>query len=47
MAQLGLLPGSEIELICPGHSSQCMVKIKGGTVTLDRACADQILVTPL
>ena len=46
MAQLGFLPGSEIELICPGGSSQCMVRVKGSTVTLDQFCADNILVTP-
>jgi len=47
MAQLGVLPGSEIELVCPGQSAQCMVRVKGSTVTLDRLCAENILVTPL
>jgi Fe2+ transport system protein FeoA len=47
MAQLGVLPGSEIEMICPGLSKQCMVRVMGSTVTLDPLCAEQILVTPL
>lgn len=47
MAQLGVLPGSEIEIICPGHSKQCMVRIKGSTVSLDQHCAKNIMVTPL
>ena len=46
MAQFGVLPGSEIELICPGHSKQCMVRVKGSTFTLDQLCARNILVTP-
>lgn len=46
MAQLGVLPGSEIELICPGRKKQCMVKVKGSTVTLDELLADHIMVTP-
>jgi Fe2+ transport system protein FeoA len=47
MAQMGVLPGSEIELLCPGRASQCMFRVKGSTVTLDHLCAEQILVTPL
>jgi len=46
MAQLGVLPGSTIELICPVHSQNCMVKIMGSTVSLDRLSAENILVTP-
>ncbi len=46
MAQLGVLPGSIIELICPTHSQNCMVKVKGSTVSLDLLSAENILVTP-
>lgn len=46
MAQLGVLPGSTIELICPGQSQSCMVKVKGSTVSLDQMSAENILVTP-
>lgn len=47
MAQLGVLPGSEIEVVCPGRSTQCMVRVKGSTVSLDQLVADNILVTPV
>lgn len=47
MAQLGFLPGSELELVCPGQSKQCMVRIKGSTVTLDELQAQNIYVTPV
>ena len=47
MAQMGVLPGSEIELICPGSLKQCLVRVKGSTLTLDPLSAKQILVTPL
>lgn len=46
MAQLGVLPGSTIELLCPPESQSCMVKVKGSTVSLDQLSADSILVTP-
>ena len=46
MAQLGVLPGSEIELVCGGESQQCMVRVKGSTVTLDHLWAENIMVTP-
>ena len=46
MAQLGVLPGSEIELICPIQSENCMVKIKGSTISLDQLSAENILVEP-
>lgn len=47
MAQMGVLPGSEIELLCPGALKQCMFRVKGSTVTLDPQSAEQIMVTPL
>ncbi|MHB8809211.1 MAG: FeoA family protein [Desulfobulbaceae bacterium] len=47
MAQMGVLPGSEIELVCPGRASQCMFRVKGSTVTLDPRFAEQIMVTPV
>lgn len=46
MAQLGVLPGSVIELICPTQSQNCMVKIKGSTISLDELSAENILVVP-
>ncbi|MCW5206168.1 ferrous iron transport protein A [Desulfobulbus sp. F5] len=49
MASLGVLPGSVIELLCPGQGRrqrQCMVKINGGTLSLDALTAASIFVEP-
>lgn len=46
MANLGVLPGSELELLCKGGGKQCMIKINGGTLSLDAPTAAHILVTP-
>ncbi len=45
MANLGVLPGTELELICPRRGRQCMIKLNGGTLSLDEATADNIFVT--
>ncbi|NOQ45972.1 MAG: hypothetical protein GQ559_04765 [Desulfobulbaceae bacterium] len=47
MASLGVLPGSELELLCPAHGRQCMVKVNGGTISLDEPVAENIFVTPV
>ena len=47
MAHLGLLPGSEMELICPGRGRQCMVRVNGGTLSLDDLTANNIFVKPV
>jgi Fe2+ transport system protein FeoA len=46
MASLGVLPGSELELICKGGGQQCMIKVNGGTISLDAPTAASILVAP-
>lgn len=46
MANLGVLPGSELELLCKGGGQQCMIKINGGTISLDAPTAAAILVAP-
>jgi Fe2+ transport system protein FeoA len=50
MAHLGVLPGSELELLCPsrgrGIGRSCMVKVNGGTLSLDQLTAENIFVTP-
>lgn len=46
MAHLGLLPGREMEVLCPGRGHQCMIKIDGGTISLDNNMAENIIVTP-
>ena len=47
MAHLGVMPGSEFELICKGSGQQCMIKVNGGTISLDALSAANILVDPL
>ncbi len=49
MASLGVLPGSKMELLCAGHAKGrgCMVKVNGGTLSLDELAADNIFVQPL
>ncbi len=47
MATLGVYPGKEVELICPENGSQCILKIHGGTISLDRDTSQNILVQSL
>ena len=47
MATLGVLPGSELELLCKGGGQHCMIKVNGGTISLDAPTASTILVAPL
>lgn len=47
MANLGVLPGCELELLCKGGGQQCMVKVNGGTISLDALTATNILVAPV
>lgn len=46
MANLGVLPGTELELLCKGGGQQCMIKVNGGTISLDAPTAAAILVAP-
>lgn len=45
LASLGLYPGNEIELICPAEGSQCIIKVHGGTLSMDLDTTENILVT--
>lgn len=45
MAAMGVLPGHELELICPANGERCLVKINGGTLSLDDSTSQNILVT--
>ena len=47
MANMGLLPGWELELLCKGGGQQCMIKVNGGTISLDAPTAANILVAPI
>jgi len=44
MASLGVLPGQEAELICPQRGAQCLLKIHGGTLSLDQLTSNNIIV---
>jgi ferrous iron transport protein A len=44
MASLGVLPGEEAELLCPQAGSQCLLKIHGGTLSLDQTTSSNIIV---
>ncbi len=44
MASLGVLPGQEAELLCPQKGSQCLLKIHGGTLSLDKVTSNNIIV---
>ncbi len=48
MASLGVLPGAVLEPLCHGQGRrrQCMIKINGGTLSLDELTAASILVEP-
>jgi ferrous iron transport protein A len=48
MASLGVLPGTVLEMLCPGQGRkrQCMVKVNGGTLSLDELIAANIFVEP-
>ena len=45
MASLGLLPGEEMEIICPENGSLCVVKVRGGSITLDNDTSNKIYIT--
>ncbi|MFT5698860.1 MAG: ferrous iron transport protein A [Desulforhopalus sp.] len=47
MASLGLYPGVEADVICAQQGNQCMVKVNGGTISLDASISDNIYVTDL
>jgi len=45
MAAMGIYPGAEMELVCAGCGSPCLVRIHGGTLSLGAGVSQQILVT--
>ncbi len=45
MAALGIYPGAELELLCSGCDSPCLVRVKGGTLSLGKGVSEAILVT--
>jgi ferrous iron transport protein A len=45
MAAMGIYPGAELELVCAGCDSPCLIRIKGGTLSLGKGVSEMILVT--
>ncbi len=45
MAALGIYPGAEMELLCAGCGSPCLIRIRGGTLSLGAGVSEKILVT--
>jgi ferrous iron transport protein A len=45
MAAMGIYPGVEMELLCAGCGSPCLVRVHGGTLSLGAGVSDKILVT--
>lgn len=45
LASMGVYPGSEIELLCPARGDTCLIRVHGGTISLDRCTSDNIVVT--
>lgn len=47
MAAMGIYPGVEMELLCAGCGSPCLVRIHGGTLSLGAGVSEKILVASL
>lgn len=44
MAAMGIYPGVEVELLCAGCDSPCLVRVHGGTLSLGAGVSQKILV---
>lgn len=44
MAAMGIYPGVELELLCAGCGSPCLVRVHGGTLSLGAGVSQKILV---
>lgn len=47
MASMGLYPGVVADIICAEEGSQCILKVNGGTISLDSSLSENIVVTSL
>ena len=47
MASMGLYPGVIADIICAEDGRQCILKVHGGTISLDSSVSENILVTSL
>ncbi len=46
MAAMGIYPGAELELLCAGCDAPCVVRVKGGKLSLGKGISEKILVSP-
>lgn len=47
IAAMGVYPGVEADILCSGMGSQCILKVNGGTISLDADVSENIIVTSL
>lgn len=47
MASMGLYPGVEADIICSEKDRICVLRVNGGTISLDADISDNIFVTNL
>ncbi len=47
IAALGVYPGVEADIICSGKNQRCILKVNGGTLSLDADISANILVSSL
>jgi len=45
MASMGLYPGVEADIICSETGSQCLLKVNGGTISLDSDVSEKVFVS--
>ena len=45
MAAMGIYPGVEMEVLCEGCGSPCLVRVHGGTLSLGAGVSEKIMVT--
>lgn len=46
MAAMGIYPGVEMELVCTGCGSPCLIRVHGGTLSLGVGVSQKIMVAP-
>lgn len=47
MASMGVYPGVEADIVCALRGNRCVLKVQGGTISLDADITANILVTHL
>ena len=47
MASMGVYPGVEADIVCSENGDRCILRVHGGTISLDADISANILVTQL